>query len=308
MKGELFETLLFLSEGSVRPHLMRQDLVVTKANSLIEASYRLNVSEQRAVALLAAQVQPEDEDFKDYQFKVSDLESLTRTKNGKAYAELKQLTRDLISRVITIQEPDGPLQISWLSGAKYFDGRGEVALSFDPKLKPYMLKLKEKFTSYKLANIIKLRSRYSVRLYELLKQYESAGKRTFELPELRKHLGLTNDEYLKWKDFRVNVLGPALRELPKKTDITFSYQTRKRGRAVHWLDFKIWCPQPQSVPKHRVRKLETEASKCWKGEGGYGNCRPSWAEFANKPNASCHWCRKFEKQRAEAAGQLPLLN
>ena len=234
---------------------MDQELVVTKANKLIEASYRLNVSEQRVMALLVTQIHPDDEEFKPYRFTVSELETLIGTKNNKAYREVRELTRGLITKVLQIQEPDGLLQVSWLSSAKYYDGTGAVELKFAPEMKPYLLQLQERFTSYRLSNVVKLRSRHSVRLYELLKQYESLGKRSFDIVELRRVLGLSEGEYQAWKDLRVRVLDPAQRELPKKTDLGFSYTTRKNVRAVAFVDFQIW-----RIDRDKTNNKKTEDS------------------------------------------------
>lgn len=288
---------------------MNQELVVTKANKLVEASYRLNVSEQRVMALLVTQINPNDEDFHPYRFKVADLEALLETKNNKAYREARELTYGLLKKVLQIQEPDGLLQVSWLSSAKYYRGKGEVELCFDPTLKPYLLQLQERFTTYKLRYVVKLRSRYSVRLYELLKQYESLGKRSFELAELRRILGLSDSELALWADFRRKVLEVAMRELPKKTDLGFSYTVRKRGRAVAFVDFKIWhVDQEDPGPKKRAAlkscsaaktdELRAQAHKCWNKNNG--SCAAKWTDH-DKPYDACHWCRKFEKQRTEIA-------
>lgn len=283
---------------------MRQDLVVTKANSLVEASYRLSVGEQRAIALLAAKVQPTDEDFKPYRFKASKLQALTDSSNKDEHQRLKELVRGLTSKTLQLRKPNGWLMLNWLSSAEYFAGKGEVELCFDPKLKPYMLQLKERFTTFKLANVIKLRSRYSVRLYELLKQYESCGERSFELEQLRNTLGLKDTEYAKWTDLRIHVLDIAKRELPKKTDLGFSYTTRKRGRAVNWIDFKIFAAKAKSISNKRLQSLRAEASKCW--SNCHGNCRSTWDFYSEKVSEACHWCAKLEKPRLEAAGQQRL--
>ena len=276
---------------------VREDLVVTKANTLIEASYRLNVSEQRCIALLAGQIHPDDEDFKGYRFKASDIQALMESSNKDEHARLKELAEGLMKKTLKLKQPDGWLLVNWVSSAQYFAGRGEIELCFDPKLMPYMLQLKERFTSYKLASITKLRSRYSVRLYELLKQFEALGSRSFELPELRQILCLAEGEYKAWKDFRVWILDSACRELPKRTDLAFSYTTRKKGRSVHWIDFKLWSTRTQDTPKAKANGLTKEARTCWDGPGGHGNCGATWAAKKDNPADVCHWCQKFEHLR-----------
>ena len=298
---------------------MNENLVVTKANKLVEASYRLNVSEQRVMALLVTQIHPDDEDFKPYLFRVSDLDKLISDQprtNKRLHSQVRSLTRGLQEKVLQIEEPGGLLQVSWLSAAKYYDGTGTVELEFSPRLKPYLLKLQERFTSYKLENIVKLRSRYSVRVYELLKQYEPLGKRGFELEELRRILGLVEGEYATWFDFKRNVLEPAKRELPKRTDLGFSYSVRKRVRAVAFVDFKIWHVDHDKPPKKKrernteagptakqIKQQTAKAKQCW--EQNNGTCGASWDNHQSVEDI-CHWCCKFEKTRLEIAGQIRL--
>jgi hypothetical protein len=142
-------------------------------------------------------------------------------------------------------------------------------------------------------------------MYELLKQYDTVGSRTLTVPEIREKLGLWQDEYPKWKDFRVRVLEPALEELPKKTDLRFSYTTRKKGRAIHWVDFKVWRVGAKTVSTARLKELKRQATVC--ATKTKSTCGATWDNH-KQPTDSCHWCVRFDTQRAEAAGQrrLPL--
>jgi len=289
-----------------------EDLVVTKANNLIEASYRMNVSEQRCVAMLAAQVHPDDEDFKPYVFRISEIQELLDGENRNLYTRTKELCRGLLARTLQLRKPDGWLMVNWLSSAEYKAGQGEIELCFDPKLKPYLLQLGERFTSYQLRNVIKLRSRYSVRLYELLKQYQQLGKRSFGLGELRTVLQMGN-ELPKWNDFRRKVLEPARLELAKKTDLGFAYVVRKNARSVAFVDFEIWNIEHDKPSTKRndaaganankTSLLRTKAQQCW--DQNNGSCGAKWTDH-QKATDACHWCRKFEKSRLEAAGQIRL--
>ena len=268
--------------------------LVTKANQLVEASYRLNVNEQRIMALLVSQIHPADKEFQTYRLEIAELQELLGTSNRKIYAEVKDLTRGLIGKVVQIEEDEGPVQFAWLASAKYLIGEGAVLLRFAPDLKPYLLKLQKRFTSYRLGNVVQLRSRYSVRLYEILKQFEGHGTRDIELAELRKMLGLTDEQLASWKDFRRNVLEVAHRELPKKTDLGFDFTAKKRGRAVFSVTFRIWPVARNASPK-RPRASATTI-RCWTER--HGSCGAVW-ENHSTPNKDCHYCPKFEIQRKQ---------
>ncbi|OOB76386.1 hypothetical protein AXF41_12460 [Clostridium haemolyticum] len=66
-----------------------------------------------------------------------------------------------MKKVFEIKEDNRLIQLAWLSSVIYEKGSGEVILKFSPDLKPYMLKLNKLYTSYRLANILSMKSKYS---------------------------------------------------------------------------------------------------------------------------------------------------
>src|SRR5574344_1651867 len=148
---------------------MSKELIV-KHNKLIEANYKLTLQEQKLILVLSAAIEKEDRDFKKCIFSVTELAERLVLDKRAYYTELKEITEKLISKVIKIKEPNGLLQMSWLSSAQYYDNTGKVELSFDEKLKPYLLQLSSHFTKLELKKLVSLNSVYAVRIYELLKQ------------------------------------------------------------------------------------------------------------------------------------------
>lgn len=223
---------------------MKNEMVV-KSNTLVEASYRLSTQEQKVILSLAAKIKTQDEDFKNYTFSVKEFADITGARIDSKYHEIKNLTSRLLRRVFTINEADGPLQLSWLSAAKYFDGEGIITLRFDPGLKPYLLQLKDCFTKINLSVALRLKSSFSIRIYELLKQYESIGSRSFMLSELKTMLGIADSQYKLYGHLKSKVLKVAQDELAAKTDLTFDYEEIKVGRSVGKIRFTI---KSQRIP------------------------------------------------------------
>jgi len=217
---------------------MEKNLVV-KANKLNESRYRLSVIEQRVVLTMISLIKPRDRAFKPYSFTIKEFAELTGVTGRNSYTRLKSLTKALRKKSLTIHEPDGDLQTGWVSSVKYYDDEGRLELCFDPKLKPYLLALKKEFTRYQLKNTVRLRSGYSVRLYELLKQYQSVGKRFFLLEDLRRLLGIPEDKLTIYSNFRMRVLDKAFEELSQGSDITFEYSPVKTVRKITGINFKI---------------------------------------------------------------------
>ena len=215
--------------------------IVTQANGLVTARYTLPLAEQRLILTMIARIQPDDEDFKPYRISVGDLAEFIGVAKGSAYLECKKITESLLKRVLSIDEPDGLLQVNWVSSAKYIDGSGMVNLSFDPLLKPYLLKLQGNFTSCKLEMLLSFKSQYTMRMYNVLKQYEWRKKeQEIELEPLREMLGLNKDQHAEYSNFKKNILKPVQKELAEKADLTFEFNEIKYGRSVGAINFRIF--------------------------------------------------------------------
>ena len=221
----------------------RRNLKVFKSNNLIEAKYKLSLNEQKLILLLASTIKPDDDDFKPIRFRITDLLNyLGFEDNTTHYTYLRQLTEKLMTRVLKIWDLKRKtlLQINWLSSAEYHFKEGIIELCFDPKLKPFLLKLKEKFTAYSLQIAVKFNSAYSIRIYELLKQYEKIGERTISVEELREFLGIKKEEYRRYNDFKRYVILKAYKELKEKADIYFEFEEKKKGRKIEEIVFYIY--------------------------------------------------------------------
>lgn len=234
---------------------MNKDYWVTKSNYFImNSSYDLSLEEQKLILTIASMVQPEDEEFKPYIFKISDFMELLGVETKTKYTEIPKITKELMKKVFEIHEDNKLIQTAWLSSATYEKGTGFVELEFSPKLKPYMIKLNSMFTQYKLANILSMKSKYSPRIYELLKcnEYKKQGYIEIDIDELRKILKVDN-LYPRYYDFKRFILEATQKELKKLTDIFFDFEEKRIGRKVVSLRFYIYS--------NKVEKLGNENSK-----------------------------------------------
>jgi len=217
---------------------IKESNIVSKSNTLIEANSRLNLVEQKLLLCLASNIEPNDRDFKTYTFPIRKFHNLLGLSGSTKYTELSKITKELLSKVIEIRIGEELIQVSWLSSAIYNRNKGTIDMRFDPLLKPFLLELSSKFTSYRLANIVKLKSTYAIRIYELLKQYENLKERTISLENLRYYLDAMNI-YPNYANFKQRVLKPTQKELNQKTDISFDFEEIKSGRKVQKIRFII---------------------------------------------------------------------
>jgi len=218
---------------------MNDNYLVTKSNTLITSNYDLSLEEQRIILTLASTVQPDDEDFKPYNFKISDFIKLLGIEDKSKYSVIPKVTKELMKKVFEIENGKKITQIAWLSSAEYEKGSGMVELEFSPKLKPFMLGLKEFYTSYRLKNILELKGKYSIRMYEIIKSNEFKKIAEITVDELRKILKADKGSYLVYQNFKNRIIIQAQNELRKKTDINFDFEEIKTGRKVTSLKFYI---------------------------------------------------------------------
>jgi plasmid replication initiation protein len=213
--------------------------LIVKSNYIIEASYKLSLGEQRVIYTLTSMIKKDDVEFKPYKLSVKEFSTLLGTKSKNMYNQVSQYIESLRDKDLTIIKERSILKTKWLSSAEYFIGDGYVELCFDPKLKPYLLMLKERFTKLTLEQMVSFASQYSGRIYELLKQYEKIGSRTFKLEELRTLLAVEIDEYKKYNDFKRKIIIKAKEEINIKSDLHIDFEEVKRPRKVEAIKFII---------------------------------------------------------------------
>lgn len=220
---------------------MKSSYIVAQGNELIEARHNnpLTAREQKIILTMVSMIQPTDIDFKDYQISIKEFSEMLGLKGSAKYTEIKEITKGLMAKSIEIpRENGGWLLAHWISSAEYIEGEGIIALSFSPKLKPYLLQLKQ-YTSYRLSNILSLSSSYSIRLYEIMRKWSFTGKWELSIEEMREKLGAMTKSYSIYGNFKSKVLIPAIDEINMHTDIFISYKEIKKGRKVDRIEFSI---------------------------------------------------------------------
>jgi plasmid replication initiation protein len=220
---------------------MESNYLVTKSNILINSSYDLSLEEQKIILTLASFVEPNDMEFKPYKFKIKNFLKLIGIKNQSQYSIIPKITKELMKKVFEIQEEDGTvIQLAWLSSAKYKPGTGYVELQFSNYLKPYMLLLKDFYTSYRLYNVLNLRSKYSIRMYEILKSNQFKKSFIIDLEELKKIFKLDkNNSYKIYSNFKNRIIYTTQKEINSKTDIYFDFEEIKVSRKIKSIKFIV---------------------------------------------------------------------
>ena len=144
-------------------------------------------------------------------------------------------------------------------------------------MKPYLLRLKENFTKYELIYTLHFKSKYSIRLYELLYSYANMtfiegytsytyediplekNEVCFSIDYLREYFNC-KDKYPNTGDFIKRVIGAGITDINENTVYPCSYRTiRKRNKITH-IVFIIgeWNSQAGAEVIARLKERESK--------------------------------------------------
>lgn len=229
--------------------------VVKMGHSLNTAKYSLTSVETDIILKMVAEIKNEDEDFKPYSFKVTDLEGyFGKQLNPRS---LKKMAQELRRKNLTIDLEDGGFLVTgWISSFEYKPKMGLIELAFDPKLKPYLIQLKDElYLKGDLRQILQLPSEYAKRIYMLLKQWELKGSLEVEIAEWQRILEVPKS-MKSYGNFKTKALDVAVNYINEKTDLTVGFEPKKTGRAYTHLVWKIRT-------KPSTRRDELPKFKAW---------------------------------------------
>lgn len=223
--------------------MAKRQLVVTKANSLVEATYHLTLAEQRLLLLAISKVDSRSElDYRiSHIITVKEAAKAFGLSESRAYDLLREAAERLYSRSVVIHEVSpraSTLTTRWVSAIRHIHQDGAVELYFAQPIIPFISQIKSRFSRYHLAHIAAMSSVYAVRLYELLVQWRDAKERTIELSWFRERLAI-DGKYSSIRDLKRFVLVPAVEQINAHSDLWVKWDQVKRGRVVHALVFRF---------------------------------------------------------------------
>jgi plasmid replication initiation protein len=235
---------------------MKQELIV-KSNTLLQQPlYKTSVELKLfSRVILAVRDKPEELSFT---FQIKDL--LEKFQGGvDNYTELKRIAKKMF-RVVDLNPSEKTFHLSAVFTDIFVHEEGVITFEINKNIKPFILNLTNNFTQYYFENIARLKSSFSIRIYELLKQYEKVGNRRVTLIYLRHFLSIEDEKFVKYNDFKRFVLLTAQKELKEKTDICFDFEEIKKGRKIDEINFVI-LQNKKTVLLDKVENKEQAETK-----------------------------------------------
>ena len=239
---------------------MKNSLVV-KDNALINASYNLELTEQRLIMLAIINARESGQGItadSKLEIHASDYAKLFNVSADASYKALREAVNNLFNRQFSYTAEYkktgkvGIVRSRWVSRIFYVDDLALLEITFAPDVVPLITRLEEHFTKYEAKQVAHLTSKYATRLYELLIAWREVGKvPQLELSEFRNRLGLVDSEYTAMSDFKKRVLEPSIKQINEHTDITVTYEQHKKGRIISGFSFKF-------KQKQQPKKLDSK--------------------------------------------------
>ena len=210
--------------------------IVEKRNVLNELRTTLHsLQELRFFTIYLSKINPYDKNTRIVRFPLSEFQRIMNF--GKLNtAQLKASAASILKAQILLPKANGGFK-----GVNFFetfdvdqDSSGEwyVEINATNAALPFLFDFKDRYFKYELWNALRLTAPSQIRMYELLKQYETIGRREIEVSKLQELLGVN---YNRWDRFKAKVLDSCQKALKETTDICYTYERGKTGTGGKWL-------------------------------------------------------------------------
>lgn len=239
--------------------------IVKKDNILNEGISTLDTAEKyKLMLLMIAQISTQDElptspeeiANRTYSFYIDDYAELKNIKNKYWFEDyVSDMVQYLKEKSAITIKSENSIRTIWIFQEVDFKKdkkKWKVIYRFSYSIAEYLFELKDKFIAYHIKNIMPMRSKYSIRLYELLKQYEKIGERTFDIDEFREKIGtrvyivdnktgekkILQDDYKDFRNLKKWVIEKAVEEVNKYSDIKITdVEYHRKGRKIGFITF-----------------------------------------------------------------------
>ncbi|WP_165904703.1 replication initiation protein [Pseudomonas sp. JUb52] len=295
--------------------------MVYKANSLVTSGFDISVYEWRILVACIAQIRKDEaiDEARIFTVKATDIAEMAGVSTNNCYGELKKAAERLGDRKVTLNQGmgadarrDEKTRVTWVPAVSYSPSGGLVRLRFAAEIIPYISQLTEKFTHYKLTDIMALSTGTAMHLFEILIQWRTTQYVRVPLEQLRFMLGLVG-KYPDYRELRKRVIDPAVKEINEHTPIEVEWTPVKDGRTVVAVDFSYQFkdgdaklieqdPEPEEKPALAEHPAKLRAAKRRKTTGD-----PEWLTRDYIKQQALAWRVSIEdaEERIRAEHGLP---
>lgn len=221
---------------------------VVKDNRLIQSivkhKSKLKAQEQKIICYLLSLIKPEDVKKKPPYIYTFDAKMFCMIcgidyTNGGNIKSIKNALDSISDYRFWLDYGEGLLKFQWIATPDIKKNTLNIEVEIPSKIMPYLVGLKNKFTEYELWQVLPLESRYSVALYEYLRSYLYKGEVQVSIEELRTYLGVSENKYTEFRNFKRLCINLPISEINESTDISVEWKGIRRGKSYSDILFTI---------------------------------------------------------------------
>ena len=243
--------------------------IVRKSNDFIsKTNLSLTATQQKILNYLISKINPFDDEFKIYTFDVIQYAKVAGIDfcSGKNYNDIKNSLKELAdkSNWVKLHTNDtinnnavSTKLLRLIQDIEIVESTSQIKIRFSDDLKDFLLKLRSNYTEFELIETLNLKSKYAIRLYEIIKSFHfkelEVYEKTFEIAQLKELLNVpASYDYTAFKN---KIIIPAVSEINQKTDKLLSYKFERKGNKYYYITLAI---ASKSVTDRITTQAETD--------------------------------------------------
>jgi len=220
--------------------------IIENMREIIYQDYRLfsniNITdfEARLLILIIAEINHYDKEFKQYSI---DLDTIIADLPHNE-VDLGILIKNILSKPLQIESNNNNLIMTNLFSEVILTNN-QFKARISHVCKDYYLELKKSFTSRELESIMKLKSKYAIKLYILLVKhshtllYVEDIQKLFQVPK----------SLLIYADFKRKILKVAIKQINTNSDVVVDFKEIKQGKKVVSIAFDLKTKNTTNVTR-----------------------------------------------------------
>lgn len=248
---------------------------VAESNDLItKARHDLTARELKIMDYVISKIQPTDSGLITINTSMYELTKVLELKSsGRTYSQIAQNLDDMRAKSIKIyNENERSITMTgWFERAKVWEN-GQIELKINEDFSPYLIDLKNNYTQYLLIDTVKLKSKYAILLYKLMREADKDKGKSIAI------LQGTPEEFMEWlgapkdyeyKDLKRNILKKAVEEINLKIDdMDLEILQGRYGRKVVQVEIhNNWTVQRATEENAEAEYVESITTHDWLNGG-----------------------------------------
>lgn len=251
-----------MSNDQIKELVVDNNAQYKMRNELVNSRYRLGVIEQRMIIALASHINKHGDKFEQCMIDANDLAKFMELDSKSAYGQLKRAADTLVKCIVSFEWYKTPkskskswIKANWFDFIYYDAETVTVTFKFGSLVKPMLLEVVEAYVKAEAKPIMKFRRSASYRFFNFAVEWKKLKEKAISIDDL-KHMLMLDDEYPLYGGLNQKVIAPAIKEINKLTDYEITYISKKTGRKVTDIVFKV---KTKSKIKPKKKDIEADA-------------------------------------------------